>query len=278
VRALQFQQLSILYPQSRLSLGTRCPTLDCEAGTKLTPLGCFGKSVKGGTTLSELPPPVREEEFQAVDTTNEGAIREYFHDFIDELHTFLNHNSCLRDVQRVRRRNWRPRSKASYPFGEDSFVVQSRHWYTRNVGGRNEAQFNVGMFPRYMRVGLGFEFTERAHGKPTEVQPVWGQFREILRARRQEFEQKAREHSLMVEWVPRNASEVKHVEPQGALGWLLKPTRVPEWVFVGRLLDRRNDAEILSDPTRLGAVMETVFGELRPLWRDAQLRATQYQE
>jgi hypothetical protein len=227
-RALQLQQLSMIYAQSRLSPGARWPTLDRDAGTTLTPLRCFGKSVKGGTTLSELPPPVRGEEFQAVDTTNEGAIREYFYNFIDELHTFLNQNSCLRDVQRIRRRNWRPRSKASYPFGEDSFVVQSRHWYTRNVGGRNEALFNVGMFPRYMRVGLGFEFTERAHGKPTEVQPVWGQFREILRDRRQEFEQKAREHSLMVEWVARNASEVKHVQPQGVLRWLLRPPRVPE--------------------------------------------------
>jgi hypothetical protein len=119
----------MIYPQSLLSLGARWPTLDREAGTTLTPLRCFGKSRKGGITSSELPPPVREEEFQAVDTTNEGAIREYFHDFIDELHTFLNHNSCLRDVQRIRRRNWRPRSNASYPFGEDSFVVQSRHWY-----------------------------------------------------------------------------------------------------------------------------------------------------
>jgi len=128
-----------------------------------------------------------------------------------------------------------------------------------------------------MRVGLGFELTDRAHGKPTEVQPVWGQFREILRDRRQEFEQKVREHSLMVEWVPRNASEVKHVQPQGVLRWLLRPSRVPEWIFVGRLLDRKNDAEILSDPSRLGEVMEAVFGELRPLWRDAQLRATQYQ-
>lgn len=155
--------------------------------------------------------------------------------------------------------------------------MQSRHWYTRKVGGRNEAQFNVGMFPSYMRVGLGFELTDRAHGKPTEVQPVWGQFREILRDRRQEFEQKVREHSLMVEWVPRNASEVKHVQPQGVLRWLLRPSRVPEWIFVGRLLDRKNDAEILSDPSRLGEVMEAVFGELRPLWRDAQLRATQYQ-
>ena len=222
-RALQLQQLSMIYAQSRLSPGTRWPTLDREAGTTLTPLRCFGKSVKGGATLSESPPPVREEEFQAVDTTNEGAIREYFHDFIDELHTFLNHNSCLRDVQHIRR-SWRPGSKAAHPFGEDSFVVQSQHWYTRNVGGRNEAQFNVGMFPLYMRVGLGFEFTERAHGKPAEVQPVWGQFREILRDRRQAFEQIAREHSLMVEWVPLNASEVEHVQPQGALKWLLSTT------------------------------------------------------
>jgi hypothetical protein len=129
-----------------------------------------------------------------------------------------------------------------------------------------------------MRVGLGFEFTERAHGNPAEVQPVWGQFREILRDRRQAFEQIARELPLMVEWVPRSASKVKHVQPQGVLKWLLKPSRVPEWVFVGRLLDRRNDAEILGDPTRLGEVMEAVFGELLPLWREAQLRATQYQE
>ncbi len=158
--------------------------------------------------------------------------------------------------------------------------MQARHWYTRNFGGRNEAQFNVGMFQRYMRVGLGFEFTERARGwkPPGEVQPVWGQFREILRDRRQAFEQIVREHSLMVEWVPLESSEVEHVKPQGALKWLFRSSRALEWIFVGRLLDRRYDADLLGDPNRLGEVMEAVFGELRPLWRDAQLGATQYQE
>jgi hypothetical protein len=194
--------------------------------------------VKGGTTLSELPPPVRKEEFQAVDTTDEEEIRRYFRPFVDRLHLFLNKTSCLRDIQVIRRVK-NPQITSSQAFDEGYFATQPRHWYTHNAGGRSEAQFNVGMFPTYLRVGLGFEFASGAFAIPGAVQEAYGQFADVLRQHRQVFERFAQDNTLMVEWVPKGTTDIRYVRPQGALKWLIKPSKVPDWIFVGRLLGRR---------------------------------------
>jgi hypothetical protein len=231
--------------------------------------------VKGGTTLSELPPPVRKEEFQAVDTTDEEDIRGYFRPFVKRLHSFLNETSCLRDIQDIRRRK-NPQITSSQAFDEGYFATRPRHWYTHNAGGRSEAQFNVGMFPSYLRVGLGFEFTEKAHGNPEAVQEAYGQFTKVLRQHRQVLEGFARDNALMVEWVPQGTTDIRYVRTQEVLKWLIKPSKVPDWIFVGRLLGRREDAEILEDPVRLKEVMESVFKGLIDLWEETQTETALY--
>lgn len=225
-----------------------------------------------GAALSKLPPPVRESEFRAVDTTDEEGIRDHFGPFVRRLHSFLNETSCLRDIQDVRRlRN--PRVTGRQAFEEGYFATQPRHWYTHNAGGRSEAQFNVGMFPTYLRVGLGFEFTERAHGEPYAVQAAYGGFRQALGRNRPAFERFARENAIVVEWVPKGKSDTKFVPTQDVLRWLLKP-KLSDWIFVGRLLDRNRDAGVLEDPVRLGEAMESVFKYLEPLWEETQERTT----
>jgi hypothetical protein len=225
--------------------------------------------------LSELPPPVREEEFQAVDTTDEEEIRRYFRPFVDRLHSFLNKTSCLSDIQVIRHRK-NPQITSSQAFDEGYFSTQPRHWYTHNAGGRTEAQFNIGMFPDYLRVGLGFEFRKAGHGDPEAVQEAYGQFTDVLRQHRQRFERFAQNNTLMVEWVPKGTTDVRYVRTQGTSKWLIRPSKVPDWIFVGRLLGRREDAEILEGPTRLKEVMESVFRGLKDRWEESVDRSNEY--
>lgn len=82
------------------------------------------------------------------------------------------------------------------------------------------------------------------------------------------------ENFLEVEWRPAGKTGLSTLrcEPtQRVLKWLLRPSQAADWIFVGRLLDRREDAKILEDPIRLKEVMETVFKGLRDLWKRTQV-------
>jgi hypothetical protein len=226
-----------------------------------------------GPKLSELPPPVTESQFQDLEGATKERVKEQAAPFVKELHAFLNEGSCLSDIQRIRR-DWNPRIRDTLAF-QDDFATAREHWYTFNTGGRNEAQFNVGLFPDYLRVGLGFEFTEKMYGVPEVVQAAWGQFGGVLRQHQRGFERFAQENLLQIEWLPpgkEGRAYLKYVSTPRVTGWLLRP-RVADWIFIGRLLRRREDAEILRNPTRLKEVMESVFGSFKPLWQQAQMGA-----
>lgn len=259
-----------IYAQPRLSPDARWPTLDREAGTRLLPLGCFGKSGEGGTTLSELPPPVREHEFRAVDTVNEAEIQAEFIPLVRKLHLFLNQASCVRDLQEIRC-NWKARVADKQAFG--TFATAPKHWYTYHNGGRNEAQFNIGLSPKYLRVGLGFEFTLKKGGDPTIVQWTYAQFTKVVEQDPRGFDRLVRQNSLEVEWVPINETNPMTERTRTVTKWLRRPPQAPSWIFVGRLLRREKDMRILEDPTKLKEVIETVFGDFKPLWKQTQMRA-----
>jgi hypothetical protein len=57
---------------------------------------------------------------------------------------------------------------------------------------------------------------------------------------------------------------------------LIKPSKVPDWIFVGRLLGRREDAEILEDQNQLKEVMESVFRGLKNLWEESVDSSNKY--
>src|SRR5687767_362912 len=114
--------------------------------------------------MSLAPPTVGEAEFIAVDIADEDEIKRRFGGFVRSLHAYLNQVPCLHDLQRVRRR-WKARVASPEAFG--NFATDPRHWYTFHHGGRTEAQFNIGLFPTHLRVGLGFEFTPKKGGDPT---------------------------------------------------------------------------------------------------------------
>jgi hypothetical protein len=222
--------------------------------------------------LSELPPPVTESRFQALEGATKEQVRKRADPYVRDLRSFLNRGSCLSDLQRIRR-EWSPRSRARLAFEGDEFPTDREHWYIYNTGGRNEAQFNVGLFPDYLRIGLGFEFTKKVHGKPEDVERVYDHFCSVVRQYRQGFDRFAKENSLQVEWRPKGTAHREYVSTQELSEWLLHGSERFEWVFVGRLLYRGKDAGILEDAVQLKEVMESVFGSFKPLWQQAQMGA-----
>jgi hypothetical protein len=222
--------------------------------------------------LSELPPPVTELRFRDLEGATKDQVEKRASPYVRELRSFLNRGSCLSDIQRIRR-GWRPRSKVRLAFRGDKFPTDREHWYIYNTGGRNEAQFNVGLFPDYLRVGLGFEFTKKAHGKPEEVQRVYDQFCSVVGRYRRGFDRFAHDNSLQVEWRPEGTTRRDYVSTQDLSEWLLDGSERFDWVFVGRLLHRGKEAEILEDAMQLKDVMESVFGSFKPLWQQAQMEA-----
>jgi hypothetical protein len=218
--------------------------------------------------MSQLPPVVRELEFLAIDTTDEDEIWRKFGHFIRNLHAFLNQLPCLRDIQQTRLR-WKGRVQNEEAFG--TFATDPKHWYTFNHGGRNEAQFNIGLFTTHLRVGLGFEFTQKKGGDPTIVGLTYTCFTNIINQDLIGFSRFVHDNSLEVEW-DFGGGDLKFVPTEEVVQWLLQPPQA-SWVFVGRLLRRGKDATILEDPLQLKQVIESVFNGFRPIWEQAQIMA-----
>jgi hypothetical protein len=245
--------------------------LDREAGT-------LRQEREGGITLSKLPPsilppPIREHEFRAVNTVNEDEIKSEFIPLVHKLHLFLNQASCVQDLQKIRS-NWKDRVANKQAFG--NFAVAPKHWYTFHNGGRNEAQFNIGLSPKYLRVGLGFEFTRKKGGDPTIVHLTYVQFTKVIEQDLQGFDRFVKQNSLEIEWVPKKNETQPTTEPtRTATKWLRRLPQEPSWIFIGRLLRSEKDARILEEPARLKEVIEPVFGGFKPYWKRTQMRMAQ---
>lgn len=222
------------------------------------------------TPASQTPPPVREADFEAVNITDEVEIRRRFNLFIRRLHAYLNQLPCLRDVPQARRR-WKPRAHGNEAFG--NLAAGPRECYTYNCGGRNEAQFNVGLLSSHLRVGLGFEFTLKEGGDPTAVHLAYTCFASVIRVNRSQFEQLVANNQLEIEWTAVQGEPLQFVSTGNVVHWLLNLPQLPVWICIGRLLRRGQDTAVLEDPIALGKVMQEVLGGFRPLWEKAQVMA-----
>lgn len=221
--------------------------------------------------MTVLAPSVSDQHFDDVDSLDEQAVQRRLEPWVRrELHPFLNSLPCLHDLQDQRRRQG-VRAREQEAFG--TFKADPFHWYSFNHGGRNEAQFNVGMFPDYLRVGLGFEFTEKQGGNPKNVLFAYSTFRGLIRGRmRSEFINVADENRLEIEYGPDiSASEREHIPTAEVPNW--DPRAMPRWIFYGRLLRREEDRTILEDPEQLGAVMRSVLCGLHPFWSETMREA-----
>ncbi len=172
-------------------------------------------------------------EFQMVDTTDEQVIVRSATPLVRSLHGFLNDLSSLSDLQRTQRR-WK--SRVAFPDAFGNLATDPRHWYTFHHGGRNEAQFNIGLFPTHLRIGLGFEFTLKKGGDPTvvhlatHVSPTWSGASGISSS--SSWSRIAWNLSGLTIAVGRS----NFVPSNQVVDWLLNPPKEPGWIFVGRLL------------------------------------------
>ena len=211
------------------------------------------------------PPLVRDSDFTAVDTENESNILGHFAGIVSGLHRYLNQLPCVADIQHFRRKWTRP--KETQAFG--TFAAEARHWYTFNHGGRNEAQFNIGLWPTHVRIGLGFEFSQRKGGDPTIVGLVYSCFLNQIRSDLNRFRTLVEENGLEGEWAASSGNSAL-ISNEQVTDWLLNLPEEPIWVFFGRLLRRGSDSTILESEANLDRTIESVFSELRPIWERTQ--------
>ena len=218
-------------------------------------------------------PTVPDRLFDDIDTDSEDLVGKRFQSWVvDELHPFLNGLSCLDDVQVIRRR-WKARTRSPTAFG--TFRAYPRHWCSFNHGGRSEAQFNVGMFPRYFRVGLGFEFTEKMGGNPTDVALAFTMFRNLT-IDSPAYADFVKANRIEVEYAPPPYGDLGHVPTASVVRWEPPASPPIQWIFFGRLLRRGTDREILEDPIRFGNALRDVFSGFKPIWVRAQEQAARW--
>lgn len=221
-----------------------------------------------------LPPAIRREDFTKLETLLEKGVERTFGGTLQRLHTFLNEDPATNDLL-YDRKLWAPKAQKQPSFG--SFGFQDHHWYTFNNGGRNEAQLNVGMFggeDGHVRIGLGFERTERQGGRPRDVALIYTAFADLL-ARKKDpiacaFIDFMHAEQLELE-IWREGSELEILSTDKALAFLIKP-RDFAWLLVGKLLRAGKDEAILATPTLFATALGRVFRGVRPLWRLANER------
>ena len=220
--------------------------------------------------MTVRPPPVTAALFRDLDTADAEEVKRRCGAFVRSLHAYLNDLPCLRGLQQARRR-WKARTTHADAFG--TFASDPNHWYTFHHGGRNEGQFNIGLSPARMRVGLGFEFSVKKGGDPTAVHLAYACFAQVIRRDPDGFGRFVAVNRLEVDWASDGGGPAGSVPTDQVVSWLLDPPRVPHWIFVGRLLRAGPDAPTLGDPDALGAVMEAVFGGFRPVWEQTHVMA-----
>jgi len=219
-----------------------------------------------------MGPVILDRFFDDIDTFSVQDVERRFARLVfDELHPYLNRLARLSDLQTIRL-GWKSRTGSQDAFG--SFKADPRHWYTFNHGGRSEAQFNVGMCPDYVRVGLGFEFTEKQGGDPSAVTLSYALFRNLT-SESTEFAQFVNAHHIEVEYFPTADGTGGHAPTAAVVGWEPPPSPPIQWIFFGRLLRRGMDRHILEDGNAFGDVLSSVLGGFKPFWRRVQEQAAQ---
>ena len=211
------------------------------------------------------PPALDMQAFSRLTGIDEEETERRFAGIVSAFHSFLNGASVVADLQ-TRRSKWTsPRSPEAF----QNRKFEPAHWYTFNFGGRSEAQLNVGMYPSHLRIGIGFEFTEREHGDPKHVREAFTRFFQGIHENRDEFDMLAQDLPLELEVFPGRGGGFQIVHPLAAVDTLLDLPREPQWIFAGRLLRPEINDEILTDSERLAVEIDRVFGRLLPWWERA---------
>ncbi len=214
--------------------------------------------------MSRLPPVFYDHLFDDLDKP-QSEIERIFAPIILELIDYLNVLPCLSDIQYIRKTSGRTTRQLGKAFNLRINDIYTRHWYIYNWGGRNEMQFNIGMYSAndqetpYVRIGAGFNFDRAGFGNPPEVAGAFSTFSKKVTADQRTFETFVQNQLLQVEFTP-------NVNGRNIVGWLQSEARKnadehnENWVFIGKQLHRGRDKKILENPQLLNEVIESVFG------------------
>ncbi|MGD1010599.1 MAG: hypothetical protein ABR951_10655 [Candidatus Aminicenantales bacterium] len=218
-----------------------------------------------------LPPTINDRLFDTINE-QEAERRRTFDPLIRELREFLNDLPCLRGLQEARRTAMgiNPR----YPEAFGGGRIERRHWYTFNHGGLYEMQFNIGMHgtsdrnPGYLRMGLAWQIGGR---RRTEVNNSFESFRKLIAREERSWDVFVKANKLEIEWTRPNSRVPEWTHTNEVTEWVLRPPLPSyDWILIGRLLRRDIDTIILSDPSRLKKVIESVFSGFFPFWEKTQ--------
>ena len=127
------------------------------------------------------------------------------------------------------------------------------------------------MYPDRLRIGLGFEFTEKEHGMAKEVTAAFTRFHHAVRKNRAAFERMTNQMPLEMEFAPGRRIPGDLIRMRDVVDTILDPPRAPTWLFIGRMLriDVDEDRNILTNGTALGGEVERIFTPVRPWWESA---------
>lgn len=223
--------------------------------------------------MPNLPPPILDRYFDDLDKPIDQAVA-IMTPVIKDFMAYLNELPCLSNLQlqryltgRVSRRQRSPFKLINQPPKKDS-----RHWYFYNTGGRNEMQFNIGMYSTqcitpsvpYVRIGVGFNFSRGQFGRPDDVQREFCGFARKVMDQQRRFLTFFDQSNLEVEFSSNDAGS-SGVSAHHFMDWLASQTstranrHIDDWVFIGRLLRRGTDQATLERPQLLDQTLDAVF-------------------
>ena len=166
-------------------------------------------------------------------------------------------------IQNIGKLNGRTARQLGSAFNLRINDIYPGYWYIYNWGGRNEMQFNIGMYSTndpatpYVQIGAGFKFDRARFGDPNKVGEAFSSFVHKVISNRMSFESFYEIQSLDIEFENVNVSSV--------IQWLQREARKnpkehnENWVFIGRQLHRTEDEQILEGPVLLSKVIESFF-------------------
>lgn len=209
-------------------------------------------------------------DFEFLGTLKADQVNGAFWTKVEELLHRVNQLECMKDLQITRNKG----ATSAFEVTPDRMNTQDGHWYVYHFGGREEAQFNIGMNELYLRIGLGFnaEITRGRSGPqtPNRVARAFDAFREAISRRPNIFQRLALREDFRVE-----GYDAATDDPVKLVAWLNSAeVKTEKWIFVGSLLRRDNPVDLLvvGDWEELLRKINRVFEGLYPFWQFSYCR------
>ena len=158
------------------------------------------------------------------------------------------------------------------PIFKNLLKYTKSHWYFYNIGGRFEAQFNIGMYPDFLRIGIGFEHTLKGGGTNDDLERVEHHFIRFVESIDHDFDNFSniiKEENLQIEIEGRERIFSSPEELIDYLNELIVKGLKDKFYFIGSLLHPYNidDLHIYTNEDKIKEKIKTIFERLYPYWK-----------